>query len=944
MNRHRARLRTVHLGAILLAVTAAGCTRSQYRQQADADAYCLTDQKAAVLDAPFEEFRIEVDPRSRMFDPFDPDCEPMPPDDPLSNRYLQCVDCKKGSKCWRCLPKTPFVENPAWHEYLPRNADGSVPLDLRDAVEVALLHSPRYQNELEDLYLSALDVSFERFRFDTQFFGGSEIFFTADGRDRTGTGNSSSFFEVTPSRTGSRLRAERLTATGGELVVGMANSLMWQFAGPDDYSSNTILDFSLVQPLLRRAGRTRVLERLTIAERTLLANVRQMERFRRGFYLSVVTGGDAGPGPSRRGGFFGGSGLEGFSGVGGGGFGAVGAFGFGGGFGGGGGGGFTGGAGAQGAGGYLGLLQDAQQIRNQRANVIALRESVEQLQASYEAGRIDRFQVDLAQQALFNAQSQLLTSENVYLSSIENFKVDFGLPPELPIELTDPILDRFNLIDPNLEAVQRDVADALQMVRRQRELLQADPAEANAALADDQAEETAEEATRVLDPFDWPVLRDVLREAVEVQLQAVRVDLDAVDQARPARGQMLSRLRDRDEVRDARIDDSLFDAAVLDQRIVERRTEFANLEQRVAKIWAALDALDAEDGTFDDAQLDLAVDQLTDLSGALLEMSLVQAGARLESIAFEPVALTPQQALRIAAAYRRDWANARAQLVDTWRLIFFNANDLLSDLDIIFSGDIGNVSDNPFDLRDSRGRLRVGLRFDAPLTRLGERNIYRQSLIEYQQARRSYYQFRDRVYQGLRNTLRQLRLNEVNFELRRAAVLVAISQVDLTQLRLSEPPKPGEEAQLGNTTARDLVQSLSDLLNVQNDFLSVWVNYEVQRLNLDFSLGVMELDATGNRLENPIPYSDYLTDAACPPLQNQPGSNIQLELPESVAPPAETLPAPSGQGDDAADGATEPLLRQPDGAVILTTYELPALTPLPPVANDAQPPGGYNEP
>ena len=31
-------------------------------------------------------------------------------------------------------------------------------------------------------------------------------------------------------------------------------------------------------------------------------------------------------------------------------------------------------------------------------------------------------------------------------------------------------------------------------------------------------------------------------------------------------------------------------------------------------------------------------------------------------------------------------------------------------------------------------------------------------------------------------------------------------------------------------TARDLVQSLSDLLNVQNDFLSVWVNYEVQRM------------------------------------------------------------------------------------------------------------------
>lgn len=100
------------------------------------------------------------------------------------------------------------------------------------------------------------------------------------------------------------------------------------------------------------------------------------------------------------------------------------------------------------------------------------------------------------------------------------------------------------------------------------------------------------------------------------------------------------------------------------------------------------------------------------------------------------------------------------------------------------------------------------------MTRLAERNIYRQSLIEYQQ-QRNYYQYRDRVSQSLRANLRQTRLNEINFELRRATVLVAISQVDLTQLRLSQPPQVGVETQFGDTTARDLVQSLSDLLNVQ---------------------------------------------------------------------------------------------------------------------------------
>ena len=68
--------------------------------------------------------------------------------------------------------------------------------------------------------------------------------------------------------------------------------------------------------------------------------------------------------------------------------------------------------------------------------------------------------------------------------------------------------------------------------------------------------------------------------------------------------------------------------------------------------------------------------------------------------------------------------------------------------------------------------------------------MYRQSLIEYQQAKRNYYQFRDRIQRDVRSTLRQLQLDDLNFELRRAAVHVAITQVDLARLRLSEPARP----------------------------------------------------------------------------------------------------------------------------------------------------------
>lgn len=927
---------TLHALPLMLLFTIVGCNRGFYRQQADVEAYTAINQKAACVDAEPGSYGINVDPRSRMFDPHDPDCEPMPPDDPASHKLMQCVDCKKGSKCWKCLPRTPFVENPGWLEHLPYNDQGEVVLDEQGAVELALLHSPFYQRQLESLYLSALDVTFERFRFDTQFFGGSSVFVTADGSDRTGTGAPSTELAVEPSRTagpaltGNRLRATRLTATGGELVVGLANSLVWQFAGPDDYSSNTVLDFSLVQPLLRTAGRARVLERLTITERSLLANVRQMERFRRTFYVSVLNGRDSGQGPSRRGGVFGGSGLEGFSGVGGGGFGQLNnnfqGNGFFGGQGGGGGGGFTGGAGAQGAGGYLGLLQTAQVLRNQRNNVMSLRDSVEQLQASYEAGRIDRFQVDLARQALYNSQSQLLTSETFYQATLDNFKTSLGLPPELKLRVEDDLFERLDLLDPELEQLRRQLTSGLDRLRELRVEVVAKPAEdgvgeeivlPNIPLANQTAFEP--EIQMVLNSG-----RDDLSEVLSLtkeRLESVAQDFATLHKALPGRRDYLKRLAEREEVQYANVDANLFSPAKLDARVAQRESEFEKIKQRLDR---TLGELDKQTQAMPTAisELNALIESLSDLSGQLLELSLVQASVRLEAVNFSPVDITDEQALAIAASYRRDWMNARASLVDSWRLIYFNANDLMSDLDLVFSGDIGNVGDNPFDLRGSRGRLRAGVEFDAPLTRLAERNVYRQSLIEYQQARRNYYQFRDRLYQGLRNTLRQIRLNEVNFELRRAAVQVAISQVDLTQLRLSEPPQPGETEQFDNTTARDLVQSLSDLLNVQNDFLSVWVNYELQRLNLETDLGIMQLAPNGMRIENGIPLEMYLenlpynsTDLGLAAEEFEASRPIEVILLPDGMESAEPIPAPVEPDDNSA--TTSP---QHDQHVQLAAY------------------------
>jgi hypothetical protein len=701
-----------------------------------------------------------------------------------------------------------------------------------------------------------------------------------------------------------------------------------------------------------------VLERLTVAERTLLANVRQMEYYRRGFFVNVATGRDAGQGPQRRGGLLGGAGLSGFTGVGAGGFGQVGGFAQGAG---GGGGGTAGGAGAAQAGGYLGLLQDQQQIRNQEATVAALADSLAQLEAAYEAGRIDRFQVDLARQALYNTRSQLLINRANYQSTLDRFKLTLGLPPHLELAINDPLLSPFQLIDPVIPPLQTRLTSLQQTIGDQIIVLREQQPDANVSAA-----RFRESVAALRRSFN--AARQVQREGA-AHIPAVRADIGELEANLDERVRSMEKLRGtalggktprdpqaetdaelkkvEDEASTVKseavadeIDTSIADLRQLPGRLLrdlqntaalfqKHPAELAVLDEEMAWLENNADRRDTQEYLDRlSAVLSRVPDTLVDLSSDVLELSLIQARARAESVTLLPVELDPAEALLIASRNRFDWMNARQGLVDTWRLIEFNANDLLSELTLVFSGDVRNVGDNPLDFRSSTGQLRVGAQFDAPLARIAERNNYRQSLIEYQQGRRNYYLFIDRVSQTIRQGLRGMALNEANFELRRAAVRVGIDQVELTRLRLRQPPQPGVVAALSNTTARDLVSALSDLQSVQNDFLSVWVNNEVERMNLDFNMGTMQLDNRGMWID---PGSAVGTNALDPYAWLAAGLCGPQALGPALQPaPEEVQPAEGAPSTD--DGVAPPA---PPQQLLPPGEEMPPPQALPP---QAQPP------
>lgn len=883
--------------ALALAAGSTGCTRAFYRRQADIDAYSLIREKANHPHWRLANYTVSVDPRSRMYDPYAIDCPPIPPDDPTSHQLMHCVDNKRGWPFWHDNGERPYIENPAWPEYIEVDSRGMLIVSGDDAVRLALLHSPTYQRNLETLYLSALDVSFERFRFDSQFFAGYSAFGTFDGRARSGLakatgngGNSSSVLNLSTFPSGG-WRVQKLTTTGATILADFANSLVWQFSGPDDYTGNTLLDFTIIQPLLRNAGRDRQLERLTRAERVLLANVRQMEQYRQGFYVDIMTGSGGQNGPTRAGGQFG-SGLEGFTGVQ-----TVG-------FGGGGGAGATTGVAAPGAaGGYLALLQSQREIRNQEDNVRGQRRNVARLTTMLQEQPAEQtaaylsqgLQVAQARQALLGAETNLLTQQNAYQADLDTFKVmDVGLPPMVCIQPVDTLLDQFVLIDPAVIRLPEDWESILTAQPEARrtipERIQSNIEVVPAALPNVpptcrlKKYEELEADLQKLRPA-LAQMQEFTNRIVQEHLPAIQRDIARFQEVAPRRKAWLQRLTSRivelqqtrcellplslDPLEAtsgealgaagqiARIDAALADA---EKSYANLSTSFAAYAQSLAGRARLLEELIQDPNQTPEQLFEklvrgvfnpryecgktrvIAFDVVEDISRELTELQLLQALVRTESVELGEIDLGAEAALEVARKYRRDWMNARASLVDSWRLIQFNADQLQSTLDVFFSGDVSNITDNPFRLRGITGRLRTGVQFDAPITRLSERNTYRQSLIEFQQARRSYYQFEDNVARSLRAQLRSIFTFQLNFELQRLAVIQAAQQVMLNSfIDLEDQRALTTRA----TAARDAVQALNDLLNAQNQFMRVWVTYEVVRMSLDLQLGTMQLDQEG---------------------------------------------------------------------------------------------------
>lgn len=264
---------------VITALSLSSCSRAWYRESADKEAYAAIAERPA--DTRWQVPSIDISPpaASRLYDPYDPDRPPMPPDDDVAQSYLHQANGMHGWKHWWDYGTVPSVELTDWYSQLPL-VDGKLRLGPERIMQQAQLHSRDYRLQLENLYLSSLNLTLNRYEFATQWFGTNSTFF-----DHFGSGGAPT--ETNTLSTTSNLGFSQSFAAGGQLLVNFANSFVWEFTGKN-YTAGSSLSMDFVQPLIRNFGRQVRMESLTQGERSLLYQLRTFARFRKEFYVDLA--------------------------------------------------------------------------------------------------------------------------------------------------------------------------------------------------------------------------------------------------------------------------------------------------------------------------------------------------------------------------------------------------------------------------------------------------------------------------------------------------------------------------------------------------------------------------------------------------------------------------------------------------------------------------------
>ncbi len=178
----------------------------------------------------------------------------------------------------------------------------------------------------------------------------------------------------------SRIGATQLLKTGGSLGLTVANDLLRYYTGDPRKSAVSVISVNLVQPILRGFGKyNAAVESLTQAERNVIYAVREYSFFQQEYAISIVSD-------------------------------------------------------------YFNLLAQKDIVRNRYTNYLGRVQATRRLEERALGQRERAIDVDQARQAELSAKNNYVNAVANYLNSMDQFKIELGLPIGEQVHLRDDAL------------------------------------------------------------------------------------------------------------------------------------------------------------------------------------------------------------------------------------------------------------------------------------------------------------------------------------------------------------------------------------------------------------------------------------------------------------------------------------------------------------------------
>lgn len=275
---------------------------------------------------------------------------------------------------------------------------GARVLRLDDALKIAVHHSRDYQNHKEQLYLSALSLALERHQFTPIFSGSGSATFSGQSEPMTTVVSNSLTLLVTTNLSFSEdrhisgsasINADWLIRDVARISAAFTTDFLRFVTGDPRLAESSELSATLLSPLLRDAGFKREKEALIQSERNLLYGLRNFTQFRKDFTVGIAKD-------------------------------------------------------------YYGTLEQRDAARNSYLNFQSSTKNAERMRAMVAEGRNTTAELGRLEQQELNSESSWIDAVRNYQQSLDDFKIELGLPVDTRVILDDSELAALRIQHPKI--------------------------------------------------------------------------------------------------------------------------------------------------------------------------------------------------------------------------------------------------------------------------------------------------------------------------------------------------------------------------------------------------------------------------------------------------------------------------------------------------------------